>query len=103
MQPQQMLHGIVLRNVALYLDHAGIFDAGGLFLAWRKVSRRNREIADDEIATGEARAVVLKAGILSVHMFNKLHFICSLGTRMQEVAIERVNTFDLHRRQGESH
>ena len=60
MQPQQMLHGVVLRTVELYWDHAGTFEAGRLFLAWRIVSRRYREIADDDIAHEEAGMVLLK-------------------------------------------
>ena len=90
MQPQQMLHGIVLKSVAQYLDYAGIFDAGSLFLAWRKLSRRNREVAVDEIAYREAGMVVLTAGIPSQSMFNKLDFICFLGCRLQDVTIESV-------------
>ena len=56
-----MLEGALLRHIADFLDPAGIFSAGSTLLAWRALSRQDRDIVNGVVAYADAGQVVYRA------------------------------------------
>ena len=88
-----MLEGALLRAITDFLDPAGIFGAGSTLLAWRALSRQDRNIVNGVVADAAAGQVVLTTGLETwslsgYHSCKKLALICSLGARVEEIVVK---------------
>ena len=89
-----MFEGALLQHIAEILDPAGIFSAGSTLLAWRALSRQDRDIVTGVVSFADAGQVVLTTGLAPLslsgyHSCNKLALICNLGSRVEEIIVKK--------------